>query len=1397
VTLGSTLQLYATVSPANATNNTVTWSVVDGTGTATISSDGLLTAVESGIVTVKATANDGSGIFGTLDIVIIEEARFEATGNTGPHDGKVYIEYEMQDADGSKIDLSDANIVTINVDGKELIPNSDTTLYVNAEKEAGQYTYTVVTKDGKRYKAELDWAGPVAGAAFEETGRAGEHEGETYVEYALKVNGVKVDLDSFEAMYQIKEDGTVAELEANSDTTLWFNTKSEGTKKFIVIKDGKIYVASITFALKEIAVENINIANATNITFESVAVDSIKINNAVVAMTGTTAPYATYADGTYTVTLAADNSLKVGLNTIILNKIGYKEKEITVDYTGVVVENIDELKTAINEANNGETIVLRAGEYQLTETLEITKSITILGPQADVDPRPGKNSTRTDDTKEAILTGDKGDDSDPISKDDAKNKGWLASIFKIKAHNVVINGLTLERAYDYMVYSKPVDIEGGGSEDVTGLQILNNIVRQGRGNEGIKVGNSVDALVQYNYITDIRYGGDAIEAYNVKGFRILENEIDGCDSVNGNIRVCNLVGGTEGIIRGNIIKNTGYHFAINAEDGTGDIVIDNNDIRNAEAGGIFVYKNTGNVSITNNKIDNYATAPVTGGGYRESYLRNGASAIFVSYNLPEDIEQPEITIRGNITSNGADSVPVMCFGGGTTDASAIPTDISKIVIENNTFDNPYIKDIKTSGLLNAYNNSVSYDGDINSLVADAADNSIILLDAGNYTLTGGVVPNKNITIIGANKENTIIDATNQGTYGAFQATNGHKLTLQNITFKTDNPTDVSARNGHYVVGTGLGTGSTEIVIDNCIINGYYTAVYMNNVNANNNKLTMTNNTIINCDWAYSIDNITVGAQDIKPENLVFTGNTGDGAEKGREVFASVKILLIGSNGASKGSYGTIQAAIDAAGTGDTIRVAPGEYSNFHIPNGKDNLTLLGANAGISAGVEPGERGPESVIEGNITTGSGASAWSENLTIDGFTIKADRAFNSLRTKGDIIIENNIIDGLNPELDGSGNFALAFVDFNSYRVFIRNNLIKDARIAFTNSGTNLIGGEITGNVINNTLKAIEIGSALDKIENNIINNSAELGLRLRDRSEGTVVKNNEFNNNVIQVLDERDSHQLKDILFENTFTPESGIYRNKIIPAVEKSYSTDFEDLTHRDPNDSEPLINDPRPECNWSGNGKSGVEGGTYDAEIIRLDDSHGKVFRISNPCKSGNYAYTHPTTPALIKIGETGSGGIQGTFSFSFEFKSVSEAVYQEGLKVSVTPIDFGTSNRQGILQIYDNSEDGFSVYWHEYDEGKFKVKQLATDLDRSKWHKVEVEMTFIDGENNDVVNINLNGKSFSAKTWEEWYPDDGVHPRVSPVDCIIFRIAEGGGPDGGGVYFDNLNTKSIPMKIN
>jgi len=67
-----TLQMSVAILPVNADDQTVSWSVAPGTGTATINSTGLLTGTGLGTVIVTATANDSSGITGTETIEVID-----------------------------------------------------------------------------------------------------------------------------------------------------------------------------------------------------------------------------------------------------------------------------------------------------------------------------------------------------------------------------------------------------------------------------------------------------------------------------------------------------------------------------------------------------------------------------------------------------------------------------------------------------------------------------------------------------------------------------------------------------------------------------------------------------------------------------------------------------------------------------------------------------------------------------------------------------------------------------------------------------------------------------------------------------------------------------------------------------------------------------------------------------------------------------------------------------------------------------------------------------------------------------------------------------------------------------------------------------------------------------
>ncbi len=149
---GGTLQMSAAVLPADATDQTIAWSVTSGTGTATISAGGLLTGTGVGSVTVTAT-NTASGVTGTKGITV--EALVNAvapvitvdlTNKTTPQNTAVSLDATATVSDGGTVSYVWYSADDTAKTNPQVIVGQTAATYAPAVDVVGTfYYYSVVT----------------------------------------------------------------------------------------------------------------------------------------------------------------------------------------------------------------------------------------------------------------------------------------------------------------------------------------------------------------------------------------------------------------------------------------------------------------------------------------------------------------------------------------------------------------------------------------------------------------------------------------------------------------------------------------------------------------------------------------------------------------------------------------------------------------------------------------------------------------------------------------------------------------------------------------------------------------------------------------------------------------------------------------------------------------------------------------------------------------------------------------------------------------------------------------------------------------------------------------------------------------------------------------------------
>jgi len=247
---------------------------------------------------------------------------------------------------------------------------------------------------------------------------------------------------------------------------------------------------------------------------------------------------------------------------------------------------------------------------------------------------------------------------------------------------------------------------------------------------------------------------------------------------------------------------------------------------------------------------------------------------------------------------------------------------------------------------------------------------------------------------------------------------------------------------------------------------------------------------------------------------------------------------------------------------------------------------------------------------------------------------------------------------------------------------------------------------------------------------------------------------------------------------------------------------------------------------WTVEDSFGNSAELFDERIV--DDAGNKVWRVSNATTSGSISNQPWSQAAPLVAGEAGAGlyndyGTDHTvpnnpplssatatvpyFYGAFDFKSATGAT-QAGLSMSVSAGAEQSTLRNSFISITDTGS-GFDLGFFDTVGDEFNGSTIATGLNYTDFHKVEMYIEFVDGigpgalgseTGNDIVNILLDGSLIHTGTsWESYFfnvADTGLAGVPRAVDSLVFamRGTAAPGTSGNGLYFDNVEVSNAML---
>ncbi len=230
--------------------------------------------------------------------------------------------------------------------------------------------------------------------------------------------------------------------------------------------------------------------------------------------------------------------------------------------------------------------------------------------------------------------------------------------------------------------------------------------------------------------------------------------------------------------------------------------------------------------------------------------------------------------------------------------------------------------------------------------------------------------------------------------------------------------------------------------------------------------------------------------------------------------------------------------------------------------------------------------------------------------------------------------------------------------------------------------------------------------------------------------------------------------------------------------------------------------------------------GPYDAEILDMTpptpiaapSGFGlRSLRVSNAVTSPLFADQLYTPSLADAAGESSSsfgalsgGTRQPHFEAQFDLASAYPGGHQPNLRVEISP-ERGDGSRMGSLIVTDQPT-GLQLEWVDFPlastgpDGHVprNVVTVVSGLDRGP-HRIRIAQDFVEGYDNDVTEISVDGAVvFTGETWENYWRRDvdaiSEGARVPMVDSLLVRLASNPNEPavfGLGFLIDNVTLSS------